>query len=629
MAPTRHHCVEAVFLALLIQPLVIIMVVANPTALKSETDLQVQNVNRSGDPLQDKTRRVNERIHEVENLKHEEHQDFKAADRTMSFAFFVTLLLFCVLVIFLNTSFSAQARMFAYRTVSYTISIFCAVLLQSVCFGRLLNVLPENLKDNRPGWSLMYRLTRAVTWQCLFLVSQRAIYRWSRLQDNVDLDVVSTYLKASLFLAHVCSFAWIGLWGEISYEAMKLAYQIEMEYIMAFVLVLAVFVYAAATLIFLRFLRWTWLLAFDPGDRQGQGVTKEQQTHDSQVKQLTVNMNIEGNIESICLASSFIVCQGLRLLTLMLLNSETDKGKWDCLARIYNEEGEEGGWKFKHNGNEVALLYCLALGLWVSSVLFTWGRHLWNEVICSGHLTDAHFHEPDFWHLVDDFLKTFLGMVAMWCFYYATNWSMGWAIDHNSKFAIFLFRECVALRFFVNAALVTVASLLMSILVAHASKYAEEIFTSRLKKLAVVVPQCSTVIGVAVGISWEKSFNTSALALLSKTEHKTLWQVILGIVVLLFLLPIWVFSILPMSEERGYLYGFVPRIALMKAEARNKYADGMEPKNENVLKHLKSLQAAFSQLEDDHGEQQDEQREPQRQLQQDPVDDHYRPLHDQ
>merc|ERR1712129_669756 len=213
----------------------------------------------------------------------------------------------------------------------------------------------------------------------------------------------------------------------------------------------------------------------------------------------------------------------------------------------------------------------------------------------------------------------------MWCFYYATTWSMALLIEKETKLKEFLLNECLALRGFLNAAIVTVGSLLFAMLAARLATCAERLKTS-LRQLAVVVPQCTIFVGVAVGISWEKSFNTSAVALLSNTEHKILWQVLLCTVVLLVLLPIWIFFILPMSEERGYLYGFVPRLALTKARQHHEYADSLQPPNAQVLKHLGSLHTMLCQFEDGQDEQRDEQREPQRDPQQDPVDDHYRPL---
>merc|ERR1712008_454683 len=199
--------------------------------------------------------------------------------------------------------------------------------------------------------------------------------------------------------------------------------------------------------------------------------------------------------------------------------------------------------------------------------------------------------------------------------------SMALVIEKETTLKEFLLNECLALRGFLTAAIVTVGSLLFAMLAARLATCADRPKTS-LRLLAVVLPQCTIFVGVAVGISWEKSFNTSAVALLSNTEHKILWQVLLCTVVLLVLLPIWIFFILPMSEERGYLYGFVPRLALTKARKHNEYADSLQPQNAQVLEHLGSLHAMLCQFEHDR----DEQREPQRDPQQDPVDDHYRPL---
>jgi len=66
----------------------------------------------------------------------EEHH-FVPADRVLSFAIFVTLFLLSALACFLKAPFSEQARMYAYHIVSYTLSIFCAVTLQHVCFKRM------------------------------------------------------------------------------------------------------------------------------------------------------------------------------------------------------------------------------------------------------------------------------------------------------------------------------------------------------------------------------------------------------------------------------------------------------------------------------------------------------------
>jgi len=521
----------------------------------------------------------------------EEHH-FIPADRVLSFAIFVTLFLLSALACFLKAPFSEQARMYAYHIVSYTLSIFCAVTLQHVCFKRFLDVL--RVEESPGGWSILYRLTRALVWHCIFLLSQRLIRCWTRRQKNkLDLDVVNVWLKASLFLAHVCSFAWIGLWGEVSYAAMKLAYPIQVESIVAVLIVLAVFLYASLMLIVLRCLRWTWMLALESGDMQGEGVTEHRRSQDTEVKQMSVEVNVEGNMEAISLAGSFIVCQGLRFLTVMLFNSNEKKGNWEFLARIYNEEGEEGPLEFEHNGREVAFLYGLAVMFWASSVIFTWVRNQWRDPGC--HHVAADGDEPDFWHLVDKFLSIFLGMVGMWCFYYAANWSMALTIEHHSFLQEdFRLDKSLALRWFLNAAIVTVVSLIAAMCAIRLSTWAQHL-KSNLRQLAVVVPECTFVVGAAVGISWEKAFNSSSLALLSTTEHKAVWEVLFGMVVLLVILTIWIFFILPMSEERGYMYGFVPRLALMKGRKRT---SDLQPSNARVLEHLESIRVELSQFED-------------------------------
>jgi len=351
---------------------------------------------------------------------------------------------------------------------------------------------------------------------------------------------------------------------------MEKAYPIQLERIVAVLIVLAAFLFASFMLSVLRCLRWTWILALESGDMQGEGVTEPRRRQDMEVKHMSVEVNVEGNIEAISLAGSFIVCQGLRFLTVMLLNSNEKKGNWEFLARIYNEEGEEGPLEFEHNGREVAFLYGLAVMFWASSVIFTWVRNQWQDHV------GADGGEPDFWHLLDKFLSIFTGMVGMWCFYYAANWSMALTIEHHSFLQKdFSLDKSLALRWFVNAAIVSVVSLIAAMCAISLSTWAQHL-KSNLRQLAEVVPECTFVVGAAVGISWEKAFNSSSLALLSTTEHKACWEVLFGMVVLLVILTIWIFFILPMIEERGYMYGFVPRLALMKGRRRT---DDLQPSN--------------------------------------------------
>merc|ERR1719383_1492828 len=93
-------------------------------------------------------------------------------------------------------------------------------------------------------------------------------------------------------------------------------------------------------------------------------------------------------------------------------------------------------------------MFGLAFLFWLSSVIYTWVRQQFAEEGGDHH----HGHEPSFWQLVEHFLRTFLGMVGMWCFYYATTWNLGLAITVVAEKN---FEKEQALRWFVNAAGVT------------------------------------------------------------------------------------------------------------------------------------------------------------------------------
>eukprot|EP00405_Crypthecodinium_cohnii_P039532 CAMPEP_0206536476 /NCGR_PEP_ID=MMETSP0325_2-20121206/6768_1 /ASSEMBLY_ACC=CAM_ASM_000347 /TAXON_ID=2866 /ORGANISM="Crypthecodinium cohnii, Strain Seligo" /LENGTH=740 /DNA_ID=CAMNT_0054033687 /DNA_START=122 /DNA_END=2341 /DNA_ORIENTATION=+ len=86
-------------------------------------------------------------------------------------------------------------------------------------------------------------------------------------------------------------------------------------------------------------------------------------------------------------------------------------------------------------------------------------------------------------------------------------------------------------------------------LVPKSSTSAEEIET--------VLEQMIAAIGILVGFSWEQCFDQAVENLADVMPWKHLSKLVLGIVCILVIVPAWKWYVLPMSEEKGWKYGFV------------------------------------------------------------------------
>lgn len=69
----------------------------------------------------------------------------------------------------------------------------------------------------------------------------------------------------------------------------------------------------------------------------------------------------------------------------------------------------------------------------------------------------------------------------------------------------------------------------------------------------------NTSLGLLIGFVWEAEFDKAVEHIGDRIEYKRMFKIGAGLVVLLSLLPVWFNSIIPMTEEQGWKFGFVFR----------------------------------------------------------------------
>jgi len=85
-----------------------------------------------------------------------------------------------------SSLFRAGAHVCLPHCQLHTLNLLCCNVATRVFQEDVLRV-----EESPGGWSILYRLGRALAWHCVFLLSQRLIICWTRRQKNkLDLDVV-------------------------------------------------------------------------------------------------------------------------------------------------------------------------------------------------------------------------------------------------------------------------------------------------------------------------------------------------------------------------------------------------------------------------------------------------------
>jgi hypothetical protein len=180
-------------------------------------------------------------------------------------------------------------------------------------------------------------------------------------------------------------------------------------------------------------------------------------------------------------------------------------------------------------------------------------------------------------------LKANISMCFSWSSFFATQWLVASFTKQKRDFTV------------VEVLTAAILSHLVFLLIRILDKCADNHLMGNLGERAV--RRTITSLGLLVGFGWEKSFHASIEAVAAYSTLAPLpTNIAFALLALIVIMPHWRRFIIPMVEEHGYRYGFVPRKVCSRVEYMidHKEEGGLHRVHEygQVLRKLASVKGA-------------------------------------
>lgn len=174
-------------------------------------------------------------------------------------------------------------------------------------------------------------------------------------------------------------------------------------------------------------------------------------------------------------------------------------------------------------------------------------------------------------------IRCMISMCFAWSCFFATQWLVAsWRLSGRDPTVVGI----------VTAILL---SYVVFVLIRILDKAADSHFMGNLGERAV--RRVISSFSILIGFSWEKSFDTSVEVVSSYVTAEPLsTKVGLGLLAMFVIMPAWRRWIIPMTEEHGYRFGFVPRKVVNRIEGM------LEREEEGGVRRLHEYEMALRKL---------------------------------
>jgi len=477
-----------------------------------------------------------------------------AEDRALGFTMIGGIFFFAGLY-YLTHVLDHDIRRTAWRFISDTISIFCAVIL----FSSINDIFEAIVEDMSIGFKIwLNRLYVAVWYACLCAsiawcsgmgrglhVRERILKeRGGKIGEKEhvfsELQRTKNNLRCCLLFAHVTGFAGIAGW---SLKQNQPWYSSSPGH---------------CALLIPEAILWYYVII--KGLRLGRRFMESrfiEKTKDGEMDEL-IDMAEEqledGENDFFGLFMSFLIVNTLRFVV---------------GGTLPNEEGSEGSATFHHSGLQTFLMYLLALFFLVlAHRLLTFKRDLEktssgtspylalsNKIWSCSEVKEIDFLRQEGAHTLERMLILSVNVITMsfaWCLMYATQWFL----------APYFLEEELVLGIVLAMTISTLSATFVCVL-DHVADKKEE--TEAGEQAGEVYRKLIESFGMLVGFAWEKSFD-AALEGVAGEDNKWL-KPLLGLMTVLCMLPLWRSHVIPMETEHGYLLGILPKTVHGRFEA--------------------------------------------------------------
>jgi len=441
-------------------------------------------------------------------------------------------------------------REYAYKIISSTVSIFCAVLLFQSINGFLEAFFLDGLIIEL---QLVADMAHMMLWLILMQIAL-AYYSGAMLDGgarSTDAKVIEERRLQllenecniecwAILLAHMAGFAAINAFGTM--QQLPFFSQSPM-----FVLLTVPIAMAAMWIVQRCFAKIRYCITMHDESQNLFELAWEEETADA-----------ENDVMG--LAISFLTTQALRFL---------------ICGSLANQEGEEEEEvASNHQLSEVFLLAgcgLLSIGLMAFSI--------YKEPEETEDESAEQLEADEVKERFLDSISVALIMTFAWCFFFSGRWLFGTSTLLQTDPMVLAL--ALALVFSIIA-----FSCIRLLDCCNDSEQTSQKFKKASREII-------TAIGILVGFSWEQCFDTAVGALASRTPHREFMRLGLAAVCVVVLVPAWKKHILPMVIYQGYVFGVVlkddEQLKLMR-EAFEKKEEEERASHEVKYEKLKKIE---------------------------------------
>jgi len=486
--------------------------------------------------------------------------------------------------------YNANIRMYAFRILNTTVSIFCAVLFFS--FGMDLSekfVFPDiagqdweedecKLGRWADGYNLLvFKFAVFSALLLLFRVVISQIARYSSKFSDAE-GRAKNRMEAAMLIAHMAGFAGINFFTTLQGCWIEHMHKTFFRFAGLPVFPMALFAGIVVIIVF-DILGSVGKLCHANDKNKPQ----EQNTESHAVDQLRQEMLEDGENDATALIAAYVMAQSARFFVGGVVPSAEGRETWSQLS--------------SHGHQAILSLYGFAIGFWLAGwiwVLFVdyaqKGKSKKLSLLRgSSYLASAesrHLSVPTltcryYWSRMVRILGKTLDMSAAWTFYYASQWCASLIFKHLTSYS----REdmdgktpwLAELATFRALIIVIMMSFFTLCLVFVLDRVADGHFGNRMAgSPARIFRRKLAGVGFLMGFSWEKMFSLSTEYVSAQSPHPlgTHCALLFGIVVLV--IPAWLWYLIPMTTEDGHRFGFVARKVAARSRPlmdQQEYAD--------------------------------------------------------
>eukprot|EP00927_Polykrikos_kofoidii_P001253 TRINITY_DN10452_c0_g2_i1.p1 TRINITY_DN10452_c0_g2~~TRINITY_DN10452_c0_g2_i1.p1 ORF type:complete len:575 (+),score=67.52 TRINITY_DN10452_c0_g2_i1:35-1726(+) len=193
-----------------------------------------------------------------------------------------------------------------------------------------------------------------------------------------------------------------------------------------------------------------------------------------------------------------------------------------------------------------------------------------------------------FWHGLGkrclDVIVLWFAMVSCWSFFYAVHKSI---YVYGEKYADHE-GAWYQLKVFRSASTTVACTVAFAVYLWVSRRLGTVLNVSRAAMAEIEGRYAYDAIGV--GFAWEKLFDISVETVSEQSPHPLLTEFLFVVFILAVVIPSWRAWVVPMDEEHGYIFGFVPRVVVKSARRE------LRLKGTNVAAYRKAYKEMVNEL---------------------------------